>query len=242
MEKMKITFNRLLYVGAAFAAMSLAAIAQAGTLASGAPLYGDSVTINYQGVDNSTAAGAFVDASFNGGAIPPFWCIDLTHTVPYPPWSIDGYTESAFVSGTFTGTQVSNLDTLFANNYSNALFTNADDAAAFQLAIWDILFDTDSNLSSYIGNGGSAFGVVSSSIAASVVSEAQGWTTTAETGTQSPYALTELVSSTGNQNFIFPSPPTSKTVPEPTGLALLGAGLVAMMFVTRRRRTNGHWA
>ncbi len=237
---MKTIFNRLLYIGAAFAAMSLAAIAQAGTLASGALLYGDSVTINYLGTNNSTSAGTFEAATFNGGAIPDFWCIDLTHTVPYPPWTLSGYTETA-VSG-FTATQLDNLQTLFFNNYSGSLFTDPDNAAAFQLAIWDVLFDTDTpvgNLSTYTGNGGSAFGVVSGTIAASVVSEAQGWITTAETGTQHPYTLTELASSNGNQNFIFPGPP-SVTVPEPTELALLGAGLVAMMFVTRRRRTDGH--
>jgi len=237
---MKSMLNRLLYVGTACAAMSLAATGQAGTLASGLPLYGDSVTINYLGTNNYTSAGVFEAATFNGGAIPPFWCIDLTHTVPYPPWSLSGYTETA-VSG-FTAAQLDNLQTLFFNNYSGSLFTDTDDAAAFQLAIWDVLFDTDGDLSTYIGNGASAFGVVSSSIAASVVSEAQAWTTAAETGTQHPYTLTELASSNGNQNFVYPGPP-SVTVPEPTELALLGAGLVAMMmFVTRRRRTDGHWA
>lgn len=235
--------TRLLCVAAAFAAMSLAPIGQAGTLASGVSLFGDSVTINYMGSNNSTSAGVFEDATFNGGAIPDFWCIDLTHTVPYPPWSLPGYTEAPFQSAplTFTGTEVSNLETLFFNNYSGSLFTSPDNAAAFQLAIWDVLFDTDGNLSTYGGGVSSAFGVVSGSIAGSVVSEAQGWITTAETGTQHPYTLTQLTSSNGNQSFIYPGAP-SVTVPEPTELALLGAGLVAMMFVTRRRRTDGHWA
>ena len=120
-------FNRLLYIGAAFAAMSLAAIGQAGTLASGLLLYGDSVTINYLGNNISTSAGTFEAATFNGGAIPDFWCIDLTHTVPYPPWTLSGYTETA-VSG-FTATQLDNLQTLFFNNYSGSLFTDPDNAA-----------------------------------------------------------------------------------------------------------------
>ena len=243
MEKMKITLDRLLYVGAACAAMFLAPIAQAGSLHSGAPLFGDPVVIDYLGVDNSTAAGAFEKATFNGGSIPNFWCIDLTHTVPYPPWTLQHYTEAPFQSAplAFSGTQVSNLRTLFANNYSNALFSSPDNAAAFQLAIWDILFDTDGNLATSGGGVNSAFGVesVTSANASTVLATAQGWITTAETGPQHPYTLTQLTSSAGNQSFIYPGP-LSVNVPEPSGLALLGAALVAMMFVTRRRRTGGY--
>ena len=241
---MKITFNRLLYVGAALAAMSLAPIGQAGTLTSGVALYGDTVSINYLGTQINTSAGVFGDASLDSASIPPFWCVDLSHTVPYPPWSLPGYTEAPLA---FPSTEVSNLETLFFNNYSGSLFTGPDNAAAFQLAIWDILFDDDAgggNLSTYTGNGGSAFGVVSGTISASVVSQAQGWVTTAETGTQHPYTLTELINSDGYQNFIYPGAPgiNLNNAPEPTELALLGAGLVAMMFVMRRRRTDGHWA
>ena len=43
------------------------------------------------------------------------------------------------------------------------------------------------------------------------------------------------------QNFIYPSP-LGLTVPEPSGLGLLGAAFVAMVFVTRRRRTGVHSA
>jgi hypothetical protein len=237
--KIETLFKRLSLVGAACAAMSLAPVGQAGTLGS-TTLYGDAVTINYLGVATGTTAGAFEGATFNGGAIPPFWCIDLVDHVPYPPWTLPDYTEAVFQSAplTFTPTEVSNLETLFSNDYSGALFTSTDNAAAFQLAIWDILFDSDGLLSTYQGNGGSTFGVVSGSISPGVLALSQGWITLAETGPQSPFLLTQLTNSSvpPYQNFIFPGPP--RETPEPTGLALLGAAFAAMVFVTRRRRTG----
>lgn len=243
MEKMKTAsiLKHALFLATTCAAICLAPVGQAGILASGVALYGDSVSINYLGTQINTAAGTFGDASFNGGSIPDFWCIDLTHTVPYPPWSLPNYTQAPFQSSplSFNGTEVSNLETLFFNNYTGALFTDPNNAAAFQLAIWDVLFDSDGTLTTY--DPTSTFGVVSGTIAPSVVTQAQAWVTAAETSTQHPFTLIQLTSSAGNQAFIYPGPP-SVTVPEPTGFALLGAGLVAMMFVTRRRRTDGNLA
>ena len=242
--KTESVLKRLSLVGAACAAMSLAPVGQAGTLGS-TNIYGDAVTISYLGVSTGTTAGAFEGATFDGSPIPPFWCIDLLDHVPYPPWAFPDYTQAPFQSAplTFTPTEVSNLRTLFSNNYSGTLFTSTDNAAAFQLAIWDVLFDTDGMHSTYTGNGGSAFGVVPGSIGAGVVAVAQGWVTAAETGPQSPFSLTQLTNSNvpPYQSFIYPSPP-SVTVPEPGELALLGAALVAMMFVTRRRGTGVHLA
>jgi hypothetical protein len=236
--KTKSILKRLLLAAAACAAMSLASVGQAGLLGS-TNLYGDAVTISYNGAQTGTTAGAFEGATFNGGLIPPFWCIDLLDHVPYPPWVLPDYSAAPFQSPplTFTSAEVSNLETLFSNQYSGTLFTSTDNAAAFQLAIWDILFDNDGNLSTY---GASGFGVVSGSIAPGVVTLAQGWITAAETGPQNPYPLIQLTNSSvpPYQNFTYPGP--QGEVPEPAGLALFGAGFIAMMFVTRRRRTDVH--
>lgn len=238
--KTESIFKRMSFVGAACAAMSLAPVGQAGILGSSS-LYGEPVTISYLGVNTDTTAGAFLGGTFNGGSIPPFWCIDLIDHVAYPPWFYPDYTEAPFQSAplTFTSTQVSNLETLFFNDYSGAL-SSTEDAAAFQLAIWDVLFDGDHNLSTY---GGSGFGVVSIADA-SAESLAQSWINTAVSGTQHPDSLIQLTNSSvpAYQSFVYAGPSRLTTVPEPTGLALLGAGLVAMMLVTRRRRTDGQSA
>lgn len=230
MKTMSI-LERMLFLTAACAAICLGSAGQAGTLTTGA-YSGDAVTISYLGNTEDTSALVFEDATFNGAPIPDFWCIDLIDHVPYPAWSLDNYTKAPFRSAplTFSLSQVSNLETLFSDYYSGAL-VNADSAAAFQLAIWDVLFDDDHNLST-AGPGG--FGVLSGPSA--VITQAQLETNSA-LGAQHTYTLFQLVSSAGNQNFVYPGP-LGQSAPEPTGLALLGAGLVAMMFVTRRRSSN----
>jgi hypothetical protein len=224
----------LLGVAVACAAASLADTGQAGILGS-TSIFGDSVTISYNGAQTATTAGAFEGATFNGLSIPNFWCIDITHHVPYPPWTIPNYTQAPFQSAplNFTSTQVSNLKTLFAQDYSSvSSFLSATNVAAFQLAIWDLLFDDDNNLSTTA----TGFGVVSITDTAALI-EAQNWVNSADNpSAQQNFTLTQLTNSDGHQAFVFPGPPREE-LPEPTDLALLGAGLAAMMFGLWRRRS-----
>lgn len=239
-EKMKLTSiaKSLLGCAVACAAASLAGTGQAGSLSS-TTIFGDAVTISYNGTQTATTAGAFEGATFNGSPIPPFWCIDLVDHVPYPPWTITNYTEAPFQSAPliFTNTQVSDLETLFAQEYSSvSSFSSQTDVAAFQLAIWDLLFDNDFNLSS---SGATGFGVVSIGDSAALI-EAQAWVTNAHGGAQT-FALTQLTNSDSppHQAFVFPTPPREE-LPEPTDLALLATALGAMVFGLRRRKGSVH--
>ena len=62
---------------------------------------------------------------------------------------------------------------------------------------------------------------------------AQGWLNSLSGLPTSSFVLFQLTSR-GNQDFITPGTP-GLLVPEPTGIALLGAGLLAMVLVRRRR-------
>ncbi len=233
--KIQSTIKRALVACAAGSLLSAAPFVQAGVLDT-TGYVGEAVTINYNGSSQSTSAIAFTGATFDAVAINPFWCIDLAKHVPYPPWpgsGISGYTEAIFQSSplTFTGAQVQDLRTLFERHLPSSL--TAQSAAAFQLAIWDLLFDDAFHNLSTSGAGG--FGVVSIGDAGTV-GLAQGWIndTLANAGS-STFLLIQLTSR-ANQDFITPGT-GGGDVPEPAGIALLGIGLLAMVLLGRRRAT-----
>ena len=219
------------------AILSAAPVLQAGTLQT-TGWTGEYVTINYNGANQNTAALAFTGATFNGSPIDPFWCIDLTKHVPYPPWpapGIAGYTAATFQSAPlgFSAAQVQDLRKLFSS-YLGSAFTDVQHTAAFQLAIWDLLFDDDHMLTT---SGAGGFGVVSIGDPGTI-GLAQGWINgvLADTGTSS-FLLAQLTNP-DHQDFITPGTLLLK-VPEPAGIALLGVGLLAMALVRRRRAVTG---
>ena len=229
--KTQSAVKRVLLACAVCGVLSAASMVQAGVLAT-TGYTGEAVTINFNGSNQSTAAVAFTGATFDGNPIDPFWCIDLAKHVPYPAWSISGYTAAPFQSAPlgFSAGQVQDLRNLFASRLGSA-FADVQHTAAFQLAIWDVLFDNDRNLST-TGPGG--FGVVTIGDPGTV-GLAQGWVNALVGMAPSSFLLVQLTNPE-HQNFITPGS-AGGDVPEPAGIALLGIGLLAMMFVGRRRAT-----
>jgi hypothetical protein len=230
-----------LLAGATCLALSAASITHAGILTS-STLSGEGVTINVNGSGTGTVAGAFTgtfDNQLGGGPVGIiFWCIDLFKHVSYPPFSYTGYTANSFLTSPpalpFDATRQLNLARLFTNEFSNAL-TDAQHSAAFQIAIWDILFDNDigiSNTSISTYGGAGQFGISSGN--AATIALAQSWVNNLGSGTPQ-YPLTQLTSRE-HQDFITPGVPG--LLPEPSPLPLLGAGLAVMIFAMRRRKAG----
>jgi len=226
------------FAAAAGLALSAAPIAQAGTLTSSS-LSGENVTINYNNANAGTTAGVFTgtfDSDGAGGNDPIdilYWCVDILKHVAYPPFSYDGYTAAPFENAplTFDATRQLNLLRLFTNNFGEAL-SNAQHSAAFQIAIWDVLFDNDAKISTYGGAG--QFGLSAGN--AGTILIAQGYVD--GLGSKNPqYPLTQLTSRE-HQDFVTPGTPF--LVPEPSPLPLLGAGLAVMLFAMRRRTAVPH--
>ena len=216
-----------LVAGIASAGLALAPAAQAGNLVINS-ISGQGVTINYNGASSGTTAGAF-SGTFDGNPLI-WWCVDLAKHVTVPG-NYTGYTEVAFQQAplNFNAARVQDLYRLFTNDAGVSL-SNAQYSAAFQLAIWDVLFDNDHNLSTYGAAG--EFGA--SSAGAGTIALAQTFINGLGTGT--PVFSLQQLTSGANQDFITPGTPN--IVPEPSALALLGVGLVAMV-VGMRRRKNG---
>jgi PEP-CTERM motif len=125
-----------------------------------------------------------------------------------------------------------------AGGSAGALASNIT-SAAFQLAIWEIEYDTDHNLAT----GVFQVATPASGDALTAYNQAQTWLSDLYApGVVADYVVILLASNAipQSQNFITDAHiPAHDLLPEPSSLPLLGLGLAAMIFVGRRRSTQG---
>lgn len=177
-------------------------------------LYSSSLTGPQSG---STTAGVF-NITLNGVDMQSF-CVDLTHTIPTMGTLDTSYSLINPLLSGLNQTQITSLERLLTS-YGSLINTSYDNAAAFQMAVWEI-----TNEPTGIYNLGSGNFTETGNLQASALASA--WVS--NLGTQDNYNIQILQSSTGKQAQM-----VWTVVPEPTSATLIGAFGIACLL--RRRR------
>jgi hypothetical protein len=183
---------------------------------------------------NPVGAGGF--SGHVGPTSPPtmpifFWCVELSQTFSF------GTIYSDYSVGAYSNTLLSQLFTEVGG--SGAILTGApseartDLSAAFQLAVWEIMFEggTYGGLDVTSGN----FKATNGDPTDDAILQANAWLS-ALTAASPATTLLYLIQNANHQDFVTDTPiPPGLLVPEPAPLTLLGVGILALMITMRRR-------
>ena len=208
----------------------------------------DSPTKSYTGSGGQFSGSFYTDGTASADEFFRFFCIDLFQYAITGPSS---YTESLLSNNA--------LARLYDIAYPNKLTEDFYDAgqtnfgafgsnvwsSAFQLSVWEMIYETDGTYG--LGGGGtfsSNTGAnASGNDAEKAVYQANAWLTQLNSGvgSASGWTLYKFASDT-RQDYVSASyrdggGTLSRSVPEPGSLSLLGLGLGAFAF-TRRKRTR----
>jgi hypothetical protein len=209
-----------------------------------------STQVSAQYVRETTSIGTFVDLVLpvNSSSARNYWsgllnitpsqekggtgtsfaafCIDPSQ---YASGSASDYFHSSGLSALGNSTKETWVSNLYSNSYASSI-GNATDAAAFQLALWDLAKD-DGTLST-----GSV--MTTGSTNSDVVRLANSMISTAKLGAGSDQYSFSLYKSESAQDYVVASPVAA--VPEPETYAMLLSGMCLLGFTARRRlqKTN----
>ena len=213
----------------ALSTFAFAPMAQASTMdlqyegknAWGSPVWARSISYVWNGKKRSHGAGMFrMEDADTGHSILAF-CIELAQALR------SFATYDSMSPNTTTNAQLENIDRLFTSGYASV--NDADSAAGFQLALWEIMSDTDS--ADGLGFDSGTFqtsGTSGAYVAAASFIDNIG---TATGG----YTLSTLHNNVA-QDLVSASNISPAAVPVPAAGVLLLTGLAGAGFAGRRRR------
>jgi hypothetical protein len=177
--------------------------------------------------NGNVSAGAF---NLNPPAGEIAYCIDLAQTISFGVLYSD-YTKASLASdGVFSSSQKDKIAQLFHGFYTTSLL-NSKNSAAFQLALWEIAFETGSTLDvdgALTGTRGVNY-ATGSDAPGSVIAIADGWLTGLSAFSTEWTGLFTYRSGEHQDQIVF------HPVPEAPTWIILCAGLGLVALLARRR-------
>lgn len=176
-------------------------------------------------------AGGFT-TSLNGGALFTSYCVELSEYIDFTDPVYTNYQNVDASAHLFENSRAAtDLGKLFS---AHPVVNTELAASAFQIAVWEIVYETASSYGLSSGNatfsGGQAASDGALTLASSWLARLSDVTTITHLNVLESNARTGAFGATPRQDVVFAAP-----VPEPSTYALMAAGLLSVGFVARRR-------
>jgi hypothetical protein len=184
-----------------------------------------SETVNFSvtGAHGAVNAGGF-STSLNGGASFTSYCVDLFQTISFTDPAYHNYEDVLAVNHVFANntTAAADLSRLYGATAGQVI--NSKTEAAFQIAAWEIAYETSGAYNLGLGTATFLGGTAATSGA---LTTASSWL--AALGSNQS-ASVHVLENREHQDVIYATP-----VPEPETYALMLGGLAALRFAVRRK-------